>query len=314
MGRKLFIIILIVIMGVLCVPFAAGIVKDAEVLQLNEQTRKKLYGEFVRLSDGWTHYEITGTGRGGTVVLVHGNSSPYFSYDNNVDALGKAGFRVLRYDIFGHGFSDRPETGYDHELYDRQLLELLNRLKLTRPVHLVGTSQGGSIVAYFTANHPKRVDRLALLAPLMDEFTGMKSFRMRLLHSVFGYYMKTAFFDKMSLQNCGRVFVSADKLDEFKKKYKLQMQYRGWKRAKLANIRDMNVGVISRSFGIIGKQNRKILLTWGDRDTLIPEGSVKRMRKVLPRAEYRQLAGAGHIAHYEFPEKVNPLLIDFFSE
>ena len=314
MLRKIITAVSIAILVLISIPFIAGVINDPEVSQLNEETRKELYGKFIELSDGWTHYDEMGDGRAGTVVLVHGNSSPYFSFDNNVDALAKAGFRVIRYDIFGHGFSGRPETKFDHVLYDRQLLELMNKLKLTKPVHLAGTSQGGSIAAYFTAMHPKRVDRLVLLSPLMDEFTAMKSLWLKLTKSFVGNYMKAVFLDKMSLKKCRAVFVSPDKVEEFKKKYKLQMKYRGWKRAKLSNIREMNLGVITRAFETIGRHNRKIMLVWGDRDTLIPESSVKRTRKVLPGAEYHQLSGAGHIAHYEFPERVNPLLVGFLKK
>jgi len=78
-----------------------------------------------------------------TIVLIHGNAAPYVTWDNTVSALIAAGFRVLRYDLFGHGFSDRPELyRYNRDLYDNQLVELLTKLAISEPVYLVGTSQG----------------------------------------------------------------------------------------------------------------------------------------------------------------------------
>lgn len=311
MLKKIFIGIVIIILLVIFIPLIVGMANDAEVFELNNDTREGLYGEFIRLSDGWTHYEMKRTGEIGTIVLIHGNSSPYFSFDNNVAVLSEAGFRVLRYDIYGHGFSDRPEVDFDHFLHDRQLGELLDTLDIRGPVDLMGTSQGGSIAVYFTAHHPERVRKLALLAPLMDEFTGMNS--LDLIKTPVEDYFKTAFFDNMNLKSSADVFVFVEKLDGFQEKYRLQMQYKGWKRAKLSNMRKIDLETITRAFKTVGEQDRQVLLIWGELDKLIPEESVRRMVKVLANSEFRMIAGAGHIAHYEFPEVVNPILVEFFQ-
>jgi pimeloyl-ACP methyl ester carboxylesterase len=96
----------VVIVVVIAMPLIVG---DLEKEELNEQTREQLDGEFIELSGGMTHFELRGEKGAKTIVLVHGNAVPYASWDNTVDALVEAGFRVLRYDVFGHGFSDRPD-------------------------------------------------------------------------------------------------------------------------------------------------------------------------------------------------------------
>lgn len=310
MIKKILLGILIAILLIIFIPLIIGITNNAEIYELNSETRTELYGEFIELSDGWVHYELKGPEAGQIVVLIHGNSSPYFSFDNNVDALIDSGFRVLRYDIYGHGFSDRPKTDYDHLLYDRQLVELIDVLKIEKPVDLAGTSQGGAIAVYFTAYHPEKVRKLILLAPLMDEFTGMKSVNVATA-PVIGDYFRMAFYDKVNLENCGNVFSSTERLEEFKEKYKLQMQFKGWKRAKLSNVRCMDLEEISNSYKIVGEQKRSVLLTWGTDDRLIPENSISRIQRVIPEIKYHEIDGAGHVAHYECPEKVNPIMIDF---
>ena len=57
------------------------------------------------------HFTMTERPTGCTVVLAHGFSVPYFVYDPTFEFLTQAGFRVLRYDLFGRGFSDRPQVG-----------------------------------------------------------------------------------------------------------------------------------------------------------------------------------------------------------
>ncbi|MGB8981793.1 MAG: alpha/beta hydrolase, partial [Anaerolineales bacterium] len=93
----------------------------AETRELNEITRREAGGSFIQLSDGFTHYELSNPHAEETVVLVHGFSCPYFVYDLTFEFLTQSGFRVLRYDLLGRGFSDRPETVYNIDLFVRQL-------------------------------------------------------------------------------------------------------------------------------------------------------------------------------------------------
>lgn len=111
-------IALIIVASIIIIPFLIG--RDIDKQELNRKTRAQLDGEFIELTDGVTHYELRGNDNASTIVLVHGKAAPYFSWDHNFEALVKAGFRVLRYDIFGHEFSDRPRmTTYNRDLYNR---------------------------------------------------------------------------------------------------------------------------------------------------------------------------------------------------
>ena len=93
--------------------------------------RRATPGQFVRLTDGYTHYEIAGPPAGHVVVLAAGFSVPYYIWDPTFNALAEAGFRVLRYDYYGRGFSDRPDVPYTQAFYVRQLGELLDSLKVS---------------------------------------------------------------------------------------------------------------------------------------------------------------------------------------
>jgi pimeloyl-ACP methyl ester carboxylesterase len=122
-------------------PFVVG---DMETLALDDVARASMPDKsFVRLSDGYTHYEWAGPENGQPVVLVCGALTPMFIWDYEFKALADAGFHVLRYDHFGRGLSDRPD--YRSDLYDRQLLELLNSQNIKTPVDLVGRSMGRSL-------------------------------------------------------------------------------------------------------------------------------------------------------------------------
>ena len=122
-------------------------------------------GKFITLGDGVTHYDVAGPDSGQRVMLVHGFSVPAYIWDSTVTALTGAGFRVARYDQFGRGYSDRPDIPYTADLFDRQLLQLLDSLGWRDPVSLVGLSNGGPVTANFTGRHPERVRSLTLVDP-----------------------------------------------------------------------------------------------------------------------------------------------------
>jgi pimeloyl-ACP methyl ester carboxylesterase len=129
-----------------------------ETKALNESTQKEADGSFVQLSDGITHYQMGGDENGEAVVLVHGFSVPSFIYDPTFEFLSKQGFHVLRYDLFGRGFSDRPNLKYDIHLFVKQLKELLDKLNFKK-INLVGLSMGGPITAKFIAEYPQYVSK-----------------------------------------------------------------------------------------------------------------------------------------------------------
>jgi 3-oxoadipate enol-lactonase len=76
------------------------------------------------------------------------------------DPLGER-FRVVRYDIRGHGSSAVPPTPYSIADLGTDLIALLDRLEIER-VSLCGLSIGGMTSMWAAAHAPERVDRLVL--------------------------------------------------------------------------------------------------------------------------------------------------------
>ena len=116
---------------------------------------------------GYTHYELGGPAseEGRLVVLAAGFSVPYYIWDPTFNALTTAGFRVLRYDYYGRGYSDRPSIPFNDEMYVRQLDELLKHLRIRAPVDLTGISFGGSFITSFADKYPDRVRSLIYFDP-----------------------------------------------------------------------------------------------------------------------------------------------------
>jgi pimeloyl-ACP methyl ester carboxylesterase len=285
-----------------------------ERLDLTDEVRRGLPGSFVGLPAGVTHYELQGEADAGTVVLIHGNAAPSVTWDRTIGPLCDAGFRVLRYDIFGHGFSDRPHLRtYDRRFYNTQLADLLTALGIASPIRLVGTSQGGRIAACFAAQNPGAVSRLALLAPLFDEFTGSGSVLFRLMVApVVGDLLMRLVGDG-KLADLSDAVVSPETRAVLQPQVAEQFRYRGKREAILANLRGDALKDATDCYRRIQEQGVPVLLAFGSLDQKLPSESMSRLRGLLPDIEYHQIEGAGHLAHYEFADDVNPLLIRFLS-
>ena len=84
-------------------------------------------------------------------------------------ALLGDGWRVVRYDVRGHGRTSASATGYDWEHYLADLRGLLDHLRVER-AHLAGISMGGAIALGFALEEPGRVASLALLDSALPGF------------------------------------------------------------------------------------------------------------------------------------------------
>lgn len=103
-----------------------------------------------------------GAARRATVVLIHGVGSSHIAWDGVIAALPD-GLDVIRYDLRGHGASEKPPGPYTLEDFVTDHLGLLRAEEVER-CHLVGFSLGGMIAQAVAARHPEAVDRLVLLS------------------------------------------------------------------------------------------------------------------------------------------------------
>lgn len=284
-----------------------------EPLELTPETRAGLPGEFVALPDGVTHYEIAGPEDGQPVILVHGFSTPLMLWDRNFQALAEAGLRVVRYDLFGRGTSDRLPPPYTPDRFDHQLFQLIDALGFTQPVDLVGVSMGGAIVTTFTDRHPDRVRRLALIAPaglaVKPSLAAMALFTPGL-----GDLLMALVGNQVIVGGLPNDFLHPRAYPEYYEHYQAQLPYKGFKRALLSTMRSMPLTRMAETYARVGQQDREVLLLWGREDATIPTKTAEQVKAAIPQADVHIIDAAGHNVEYERPEAVNPLLIDFLKK
>ncbi|MBM3460208.1 MAG: alpha/beta fold hydrolase, partial [Armatimonadetes bacterium] len=114
-----------------------------------------------RVQDIELYYLQEGPPEAEAVVLIPGFSAPLEMWAPTLPALVSE-FRVLLYDLRGHGRSDLPLGGYDLTTQAGDLLGLMDQLGMPR-AHLVGDAAGGGIAVEIALHAPHRVRSLTLI-------------------------------------------------------------------------------------------------------------------------------------------------------
>lgn len=277
---------------------------NVEKKEITHELRKNSNGSYVELSQGFTHYEVDGPDTGKVVVLIHGFSVPYYIWNGTYEYLTEHGFRVLRYDQFGRGYSDRPNVVYDKQLYFTQLKDLIAALHLKTPVSLVGVSFGGEVATNFTVAYPDLVNKVVLIDP------GYPSAKPN-VPSFVTDFQEATHADKRA-QGQLADFKYPERQPTWVELYRPQMEYKGFRRAIVST--QYNYDYNGRQSNIaLNNQHKPVLLIWGKEDKTVPFTYSDSIRSVL-KTEFLPVEDAGHLPYIEQSGIVNPALVTFLKK
>lgn len=301
----LLISISILIFAVLLLP----IIRNTEKGSLDQYSRALVPGRVIKLSEGYVHYELQGDECGEVVVLVHGFSAPSYMWEKNVSSLVSAGYRVLTFDLYGRGFSDRPNTTYDCQLFVNQIEQLTQAVVPKDKFDLIGLSMGGAIVSGYTSTFPHNVLSVGYIAPFNQPIDLGP-----LTLPVIGKWLGYSFFIPKLAANQLNDLVYPEKQPNWEKRFAEQMQYRGFRRA----IIDTAINLISKDpsedYKVVGRSGINKLVIWGDQDKVIPVKDASRVVDMLgEKTTLVLLKNAGHVLQFEAAEQVNVALLEHLA-
>lgn len=282
-----------------------------EVNELTDQIRQQAGGSYATLSRGVTHYELSGPAKGRTVVLVHGSTLPMWTWDRLVGPLVDSGFRVLRYDHFGRGYSDRPSVEYTIDLYRTQLRELLDSLGIKGPVSLVGISFGCAVIASYASRYPESVDRMIFAAPLVNPFNELSKL---LTESRVGAAFVKEQIKKQVEGGIRKTLRDRGMPDRYADLFIEQASIKGFQRSLISFLRKTAEADFRPMYRKTGENVQNIMLIWGNDDKTVRIGQVRAFSKAIPRAQVEILPGIGHLAPFEATGKFNGLVLDFLTK
>ena len=161
MKKVLFLLFIFVVIPT-CLYFAL----DRENIEISEFRLNSGYQK-VKLTDGITSYKDIGDKNNKVIVLVHGATFGSLAYEEYVNVFVENNYRVITYDQFGRGFSDRVHSGVSIELMEKQLKELIKHCEVENVI-LYGVSFGAAVVAKYAANNPENISFIGYQVPLIN--------------------------------------------------------------------------------------------------------------------------------------------------
>jgi pimeloyl-ACP methyl ester carboxylesterase len=301
---------LVFLVLLLCLVAIIDRVKDPERRDLNGVARQKAPGQFVALADGLTHYEAAGPDSGRVVVLAAGFSVPGYIWDSLYFRLADSGFRVIRYDYYGRGWSDRPRIAYDQAMFVRQLDGLLDSLHVTQPFDLAGLSFGGTVVTSYVAAHPERVRTLIYVDPVFNNARTPTPAERSSWRWTWEMVMRNGA-EKMATGQL-EDFYHPERHPDWVDRYRVQQQFKGTREAlRRSRVALQTDPVQDTILTRLGQQTRPVMIIWGRHDNTVPFAGSDKLRAAFPSAAFLPVDSAGHLPHLEEAALVADSVIGF---
>jgi pimeloyl-ACP methyl ester carboxylesterase len=268
---------------------------------MSDGRRGSAPGQFVELSQGVTHYHLSGPTDAPLVVCVHGLTTPSFVWGQLTRGLVALGFRVLVYDLYGRGYSDRPQGMHDKQFFNTQLTDLLSRLQLRGPSDLIGYSMGGAIGAGFAAAHPAMVRRLVLLAPAGMHLGTAPLVRFVKERGILGTWLMLAAYPRQMRKGIRAEMGAPPEITEGQH---AQLMYQGFVPAVLSSLRGILRVPMQREHLALRRTGLPVLAIWGAQDSVIPASAMGRLAEWNRTVQHEVIEGAGHGLPYTHAPQV----------
>lgn len=271
---------------------------------VTDDARVDAPGHFAELSQGVTHYQWHGFDSGPVAVCVHGLTTPSFVWDDIAKGLVAQGYRVLVYDLYGRGYSDRPEGAQTDAFFIRQLDDLLADQMVADDITLIGYSMGGAIASAYAAKHPDRLRQLVLVAPA--GFGGFPTgfFRQIRDNAPFGDWLAHALFPKRHRDASEALKKAHPDLAVAADKQAEQVDWKGFIPAVVSSLRHVLRDAQEREHRKLEKEDMHVIAIWAADDASIPLSGMGNLSKWNRRAVQVQIEGATHWLPLTHPEDV----------
>jgi non-heme chloroperoxidase len=263
------------------------------------------------------YYEDQGQGQ--PVVLIHGYPLDGHSWELQARELIAAGYRVITYDRRGFGDSSKVAEGYDYDTFAADLNVLLETLDL-RDVILVGFSMGTGELARYVKNHGhERVAKLAFLASLEPFLVQADDNPEGLPQEVFDGIEDAARSDRYAwFTEFYRNFYNLD--ETLGERISQEVVTASWntatKSAPVAAYAVVPTWIedFRPDVDAVRAAGKPTLILHGSADRILPvDVTGRRLRDLLPDADYVEIEGAPHGLLWTHAQDVNEALTEFIA-
>jgi len=252
------------------------------------------------------HYQDLGDPQKLPIILIHGMTFDHTMWNPQIEIL-KKNYRVIAYDMRGHGLSDVGDGQYNYKMFVNDLRDLMDHLDIESAV-LCGLSMGGAIALRTYEMYPNRI-RALILSDTRSEAdsnytkkwredsielikkSGLKPFAKSFLADTFAKescktnpeavkHIKNIVLSSEPLAICGVLLAQAARTD---------------------------------MTDLLTKIKVPTLIMIGENDNFTPLSSSKMMNEKITGSELKIIPKAGHISNLENTPEFNRYLTEFLK-
>lgn len=270
-------------------------------------------GKFARLSQGVTHYQWTGSVRGPVAICVHGLTTPSPVWDVVAEGVGALGYRVLRYDLYGRGYSDAPHGTQDAAFFEQQLLDLMADQNIDHDVTLIGYSMGGAIVTAFADAHPHLATRLILIAPsgIHTNESQFSAFCRQVPY--LGDWLMLAFGGPLARRAIAAE-TEALQVPDMAEIQLNELDRQGFLPAVLSSRRGLLQQTQESAHRAISRNDIPVVAIWGAMDQVIPVSALGQLTQWNRQVAQEVISDAGHALTYTHGQDIATILQHTLAE
>lgn len=251
------------------------------------------------------HYDLSGSRNAPAVMFCHALGASRSLWRDQAEALARR-WRVLAYDLRGHGDSSANGDCYTLDQLADDAVALLDRVEIDR-VHFVGISLGGMIAQHVALKHRDRLLSVTLCDTVhtLDD-AGRQGFEERIAT------VRESGLEPLADATMERWFTEGFRSEHPDIVQSVRDQF-------LHTSRDGFIGCCRAITGLdngdrLGDITTPALIVAGDRDPSSPRAVNETMRETIRGARLQFIDDAAHLANLAQPEQFNHVLTEFLGQ
>jgi len=240
------------------------------------------------------------------VIFIHGFPLNKSMWDIQLEAL-RDEYRVIAYDIRGHGDSDPGNEDFSIDLFANDLISFMDSLKIRKAV-VCGLSMGGYIALNAIGNYPERFEALILSdTQCFADTPEVRENRLVAIENI-----KKNGLEEYAHESIKNLFAPVSLLS---------------KDTEIASVREMIVNTSKLSIynslhalairketsGILSDIKIPVLILVGKEDKITPPEMAESMHKKINGSQLNIIEHAGHLSNMENPFEFNYQIRKFIS-
>ena len=240
------------------------------------------------------------------VIFIHGFPLNKSMWDLQLEAL-RVEYRVIAYDIRGHGDSDTGYEDFSIDLFANDLISFMDSLNI-RKAAICGLSMGGYIALNAIGNHPERFEALILCdTQYIADTPEVRENRLAAIQNI-----RKNGLEDYAHESIKNLFAPVSLLS---------------KETEIASVREMIVNTSERSIynslhalairketsAILSDIKIPVLILVGEEDKITPPEMAESMHKKIKGSQLNIIEHAGHLCNMENPFEFNYQIRKFIS-